>query len=149
MSLDLNKKFLDRIAQQLEVNDIEVNERHDCIYGDCFDWLARLAKRGEQFDLIILDPPSTSVGIKKKRWSIKSDMAELVALAAPTVKKGGLLWTTTNSASVHPVKFAKMCKAGLDEVGLRNAKLERIVPMPLDFPSVGPPTVKNLVWRIP
>jgi 23S rRNA (cytosine1962-C5)-methyltransferase len=149
VSLDLNKKFLDRVAPQLEVNDIAVNERHDCIYGDCFDWLARLAKRGEQFDLIILDPPSTSVGIKKKRWSIKSDMAELVALAAPMVKKGGLLWTTTNSASVHPVKFAKMCKAGLDEVGLRNAKLERIVPMPLDFPSVGPPTVKNLVWRIP
>lgn len=66
-----------------------------------FDWLARLAKRGEQFDIVILDPPSTSVGKKKKRWSVKNDAAELVALAAPLVKRDGLLVTTTNSASLR------------------------------------------------
>lgn len=149
VSLDLNKKFLDRIEPQLELNKIDFDDRHDAIFGDCFDWLARLAKRGEEFDIIILDPPSTSIGTKKKRWSVKNDMAELVALAAPMVKKGGLLWTTTNSATIHPIKFANMCKKGLEEVGLKNAKLERVVPMPSDFLSVGPQPVKNLVWRIP
>jgi 23S rRNA G2069 N7-methylase RlmK/C1962 C5-methylase RlmI len=148
VSLDLNKKFLDRIPPQLELNGIDFDDRHDTIFGDCFDWLARLAKRGEQFDIIILDPPSTSIGIKKKRWSVKNDMAELVALAAPMVKKGGLLWTTTNSATIHPIKFAKMCKKGLDDVGLLGAKLERVVPMPTDFLCVGPQPVKNLVWRL-
>lgn len=149
VSLDLNKKFLDRIPPQLQLNSIDFDDRHDTIFGDCFDWLARLAKRGELFDIIILDPPSTSIGIKKKRWSVKNDMAELVALAAPMVKKGGLLWTTTNSATIHPIKFAKMCKKGLDDVGLSGAKLERVVPMPTDFLCVGPQPVKNLVWRIP
>ena len=114
-----------------------------------FDWLARLSKRGEKFDMVILDPPSSSVGKKKKRWSVKSDMAELVALAAPLVKKGGLLWTTTNNAGLHPIKFATMCKKGLENAGLPGAKLERVVPMPVDFPSVGISPVKNLVWRIP
>mmetsp|Transcript_22508 Transcript_22508/g.33501 ORF Transcript_22508/g.33501 Transcript_22508/m.33501 type:complete len:123 (-) Transcript_22508:140-508(-) len=114
-----------------------------------FDWLARLAKRGEKFDLVILDPPSTSVGKKKKRWSAKNDMDELVALAAPLVKSGGLLWTTTNSASIPPEKFAKKCKKGLDDVGLSGVRLERVVPMPADFPSVGPQPVTNLVWRLP
>lgn len=157
VSLDLNKKFLDRIPPQLELNGIDFLEtdgengprRHDAIFGDCFDWLARLAKRGEEFDLIILDPPSTSIGIKKRRWSVKNDMAELVALAAPMVKRGGLLWTTTNSATIHPMKFAKMCKKGLDDVGMSGAKLERVVPMPSDFQCVGSQPVKNLVWRIP
>ena len=115
-----------------------------------FDWLAKLAKRGEKYDIVILDPPSSSVGgKKKKRWSIKNDMPELVALAAKVVKKGGLLWTTTNSASIGPVKFARLCRKGLEDAGYDAAKLERIQPMPHDFPSIGPQPVKNYVWRLP
>ena len=114
-----------------------------------FEWLEKLAKRGEKYDIVIVDPPSTSVGKKKKRWSIKNDADELVALAAPLVKKGGLLWTTTNSASISPIKFARLCRKGLDSVGLQSARLERIEPMPTDFPCIGPQPVKNLVWRIP
>mmetsp|Transcript_11463 Transcript_11463/g.16809 ORF Transcript_11463/g.16809 Transcript_11463/m.16809 type:complete len:766 (+) Transcript_11463:114-2411(+) len=150
LSLDLNEKFLDRIPEQLQLNGIEYDrDHHDYIYGDCFDWLARLLKRGEKFDIIILDPPSTSVGTKKKRWSVQNDMAELVSLAAPMVNPGGLLWTTTNSAALHPIKFAKMCQKGLLDAGIKSAKLERISPMPIDFPSIETPPVKNLVWRIP
>lgn len=149
VSLDLNKKWLERVEPQLEANGIAFDERHDCIYGDCFEWLEKLAKRGEKFDIVILDPPSSSVGKKKRRWSVKNDMDELVALAAPLVKEGGLLWTTTNSAGLSPIKFARLCKRGLDSVGLEGAKLERIQPMPTDFPTIGAPPVKNLVWRIP
>ena len=150
VSLDLEKKWLDRIRPQMEANGITDWEgHHDCIYGDCFDWLARLAKRGELFDIVILDPPSTSVGKKKKRWSVKRDMAELVTLAAPLVKSNGLLFTTTNSASVRPEAFAKMCREGLVDAGISNARLERVSPMPSDFLSIGPQPVKNLVWRIP
>jgi len=135
----------------MEANGVtEWDGHHDCIYGDCFDWLARLAKRGDQFDIVILDPPSTSVGgKKKKRWSVKNDMAELVSLAAPLVKSGGLLFTTTNSASLPAEKFAKMCKKGLSDVGAEDARLERVSPMPSDFASVGMQPVKNLVWRVP
>ncbi len=35
VSLDLDKKWLDRIHPQLEANGILDNDRHDCIYGDC------------------------------------------------------------------------------------------------------------------
>jgi 23S rRNA (cytosine1962-C5)-methyltransferase len=148
VSMDLNKKWLDRIQPQLEANGIEFDERHDCIYGDCFEWIEKLGKRGEKFDIVILDPPSSSVGKKKRRWSVKNDMEELVQLAAPLVKSGGLLWTTTNSASIHPLKFANQCRNGLENAGIHSAKLERIQPMSVDFPTVGPQPVKNLVWRI-
>lgn len=148
VSLDLSHKWLERLPEQFRANGIDFDEHHDCIYGDCFDWLVRLAKRGEKYDIVILDPPSASVGgRKKKRWSIKNDMDELVALAAGLVKKGGLLWTTTNSASIHPIKFARLCQKGLEQAGVEG-KLERIQPMPSDFPTVGAQPVKNLVWRI-
>ncbi len=147
VSLDLNKKWLDRVEPQLKANSIEFDERHDCIFGDCFEWLDKLSKRGEKFDIVILDPPSSSVGKKKKRWSVNRDMAELVELAAPLVKKGGLLWTTTNSASLPAIKFSGLCQRGFEQAGIES-KLERIQPMSADFPSVGPQPVKNLVWRI-
>ena len=147
VSLDLNKKWLDRVQPQLEANGVDFDERHDCIYGDCFEWLEKLRRRDEKFDIVILDPPSSSVGKKKKRWSVNRDMAELVQLAAPLVKKGGLLWTTTNSASLPPLKFTGLCRKGFERAGL-NSKLERVQPMSVDFPSIGPPPVKNLVWRI-
>jgi 23S rRNA (cytosine1962-C5)-methyltransferase len=150
VSVDLSRKWLERLPDQLRANEIDFDERHDAIYGDCFDWLARLAKRGEKYDIVILDPPSSSVGgRKKRRWSVKNDMDELVSLAAGLVKKGGLLWTTTNNAGIHPIKFARVCKKGLEDAGLYDAKLERLQPMPGDFPSIGPQSVKNLVWRIP
>jgi 23S rRNA (cytosine1962-C5)-methyltransferase len=34
-SLDLDKKWLDRIEQQLKINGIDTTKRHDSIYGDC------------------------------------------------------------------------------------------------------------------
>lgn len=147
VSLDLSKKWLDRVEPQLLANGIAFDERHDCIFGDCFEWLEKLNKRGEKFDIVILDPPSSSVGKKKKRWSVNRDMAELVELAAPLVKKGGLLWTTTNSASLPPIKYATSCRKGFEKLGV-DAKLERIQPMLVDFPSIGCPPVKNLVWRL-
>jgi 23S rRNA G2069 N7-methylase RlmK/C1962 C5-methylase RlmI len=76
-------------------------------------------------------------------------MDELVALAAQLVKSDGILMTTTNAATVRPEKFAKMCRKGLMDAGIENAKLERISPMPSDFPSIGCHPVTNLIWRIP
>jgi hypothetical protein len=35
VSLDLNRKWLDRIQPQMEANGISFDEKHDCIYGDC------------------------------------------------------------------------------------------------------------------
>ena len=101
----------------------------------------------KKFDIVIPDPPSSSVGKTNRQWSIKSD-GIIVELAAPLVKKGGLLWTTTNSAGIHPDKFARMCQKGLENAGLKSAKLERISPMPVDFPSISAQPVKNFVWRI-
>ena len=82
-------------------------------------------------------------------YHLVGDMAELVTLAAPLVKSNGLLFTTTNSASLRAEKFVNMCKKGLMDAGIPNARLERVSPMPSDFTSIGSQPVKNLVWRIP
>ena len=131
MMISLCKEFIFnfRIEGQMILNDIEVaGNRHDTIYGDCFDWLNRLSKRNEEFDIVILDPPSTSVGKKKKRWSVKKDMPSLATLATSLVRPGGLLWTSSNCASLSIEKFAEMCRQGIADTG-RTCSLERIAPI--------------------
>ena len=142
VSVDLSKSWLARIPGQLRENGVDPTG-HDTIYGDVFDWIPRLAKRGERFDLVILDPPSTSVGTRKKRWSVARNYGELAALGASMVSPGGALWTVTNHRKSTPNHFARQVSKALSE----DFSLERVCPQAVDFPCAGSAPVKTLVWR--
>ena len=144
VSIDLSRTWLERIPPALVANGVDP-AGHDRIYGDVFDWIRRLRKRGELFDLVILDPPSTSVGKKKKRWSAANDYPELVRLAAPLVRPGGMLWTATNHRRISPGKFVHLVSSAVPP----GVVLERVCPPAVDFPTDGPASVKTHVWRWP
>ena len=59
LNLDLSKSALEWGKANYRTNGFTPDD-HDFVYGDVFDWLARLAKRNERFDLVILDPPGFS-----------------------------------------------------------------------------------------
>src|SRR5208282_3924125 len=58
-SLDLSKKYLEWGRRNFALNGLDP-AAHDFIYGDAFDWLRRLAKKGRRFDAVLLDPPTFS-----------------------------------------------------------------------------------------
>ena len=59
LNLDLSRHGLAWGQENYRLNGFAPDE-HDFVFGDVFDWLARFARRGETFDLVILDPPSFS-----------------------------------------------------------------------------------------
>ena len=63
--------------------------------GDTFDWLGRFAKKGEQFDLVILDPPGFAT-TKTSRFTAERDYHRLVTAAHQVVAPGGLLLAMCN-----------------------------------------------------
>ncbi len=142
VSIDLSADWLSRIPEQIKLNGLDPAP-HDTIYGDVFDWVRRLGKRGEKFDLVILDPPSTSVGTTKRRFSAAKDYPELAALAAPLVSPGGQLWTLCNLRQMSPRTFAQNVQKALP-----NATLERVCPPGVDFPSDEPLRSKVFWWRL-
>jgi 23S rRNA (cytosine1962-C5)-methyltransferase len=146
VSVDLERDWLARVRPQIEANGVPADPaRHDTIHGDVFDWLRRLGRRGERFDIVVLDPPSTSVGARGRRWSAAQDYGELVAQAAPLVAPGGFLWTITNHRGLTPEKFGARVVSGLPP----GVVLERVGAMPVDFPHAGPPPTKSWLWRFP
>ncbi len=92
VSVDLSKKSLDRGRENFALNglDVAAENRHRFYADDVLDVLPRLARRGEIFDVIILDPPTFSRGSRGRRFQVEHDLETLLVaalgLAAPRAK---------------------------------------------------------------
>ncbi len=108
---------------------------YDFVYGDAFDWLGRLARRGARFDLVIADPPSYS-SVKGRRFTVARDYAALAAACTGVVKPGGLLLCCTNEEALPRRSFQTACLRGVGEAG-RSARVVADDGAPtLDFPTL-------------
>ncbi len=122
---------------------------HDFVYGDVFDWLERLARRHELFDLVILDPPGFSK-TKTRRFSAEHDYGELARLAGRVVGPGGLLVSCCNVAGWPWRAFRENVLAGLAQAP-RTAEVAGVFHAPaIDFPAPpgGNGHLKILVTRL-
>lgn len=144
-SLDLSIKYLDWGRRNFALNSLEP-AGHDFIYGDAFEWLRRLAKKGRSFEVVLLDPPTFSTSKDGGRWQAERDYERLVAAALPLVKPGGVLFASTNAARLTPEAFVATVKSAITAKGRRVVK-EHYVPQPPDFPiSKAEPAYLKTLW---
>jgi 23S rRNA (cytosine1962-C5)-methyltransferase len=119
---------------------------HDFIYGDAFDWLRRLAKKGRAFDAVALDPPTFSQSKEHGVFRAEKDFGKLVITALPLIRPGGVLFASTNAADWPPEKFLADVEKAIHPA--RRKILQRHhVPQPPDFPiSRAEPAYLKTVW---
>jgi 23S rRNA (cytosine1962-C5)-methyltransferase len=92
--------------------------------GDAFDVLADLARRGERFDLVIVDPPSFA----SNREAVPRALAaygRLAKLAAGVVRDGGSLVLASCSSRVSSDEFAAEVHAALTAAGADVVEVRR------------------------
>jgi len=148
LNLDLSKGALAWGQDNYRANGFSPNP-YDFVYGDVFDWLGRLARRGEQFELVILDPPGFS-RTKTRRFVAAQDYDELAALAARVTAPGGLLYACCNVAELPRRAFRERVLAGLAAAG-RKGEITGVYHEPaLDFPVPAgeEPYLKMLAVRL-
>ncbi|HLP76103.1 MAG TPA: pseudouridine synthase, partial [Candidatus Paceibacterota bacterium] len=87
-SLDLSKKYLEWGRRNFALNGID-SSAHDFIFGDAFDWMRRLAKKGRLFDAIVLDPPTFSQSKEYGVFRVEKDYGKLVSTALSLLAPGG------------------------------------------------------------
>jgi 23S rRNA (cytosine1962-C5)-methyltransferase len=144
-SLDLSKKYLDWGRRNFELNGLDPNE-HDFIFGDVFDWLKRLTKKGRAFDVILLDPPTFSQSKVSGVFQSGKHYGRLVSAALPLLKPGGVLFASTNNAQLKPEKFLEMIESAVRSEGCEIIR-QHYVPQPPDFPiSKIEPAYLKTVW---
>ncbi len=114
LSLDLSKRYLDWAAENLRLNGLDPDD-HDAIFGDALEWMERLAKRGRTFDLVLVDPPSTSTTRRRggARWAVDRDLHSLVERGARLVAPGGQLFVSTNLRRMPWPRFVDHLRRGM------------------------------------
>jgi 23S rRNA (cytosine1962-C5)-methyltransferase len=147
-SLDLSKKYLEWGKRNFTLNGLNPAP-HDFIYGDTFDWLRRLAKKGRAFDAIVLDPPTFSQSKESGVFRAEKDYGKLVTAALPVLKPNGVLLASTNAAELLPEKLLDQINEAV-RAARRKIRQQHYVPQPPDFPisRVEPAYLKTVWLRI-
>lgn len=147
-SLDLSKKYLDWGRRNFALNGLDPAQ-HDFIFGDTFDWLRRLAKKGRAFDVVVLDPPTFSQSKESGVFRAEKDYGKLVGAALGVLKPDGVVLASTNAAEWPPEDFVATVKPTVS-AARRRVTAEHFVPQPSDFPisRAEPGYLKTLWLRI-
>ncbi len=73
-------------------------EKHQTVRANCLDWLKSEKKKGSQFDLIFLDPPTFSNSKRMEaEFDVQRDHVELINDAMALLEAEGILIFSTNN----------------------------------------------------
>ena len=106
VSVDVSAAALERGRANLANAGVLEKGSHVLVAGDVFAWLARTGKRGERFDLVIVDPPSYST-TKHGRFVAETDYVDLAAAALGILASGGHLLACTNHRGISAARFRR------------------------------------------
>jgi len=146
-SVDASRGALDWGAANLEQNGL-AGEHHALVDEDVFTWLKLANKRGERYDLIVLDPPSYAT-TKTSRFSAAQDFPDLASRALQVLAPGGRMLACTNHRGISFRKFRKqMHEAG--RLAKRTVVQIKDLPEPPDFPSPpgADPHLKTVLFTV-
>jgi 23S rRNA (cytosine1962-C5)-methyltransferase len=140
LNIDLSKKYLARGRENFALNNLSaINQRF--IADDVRSVLPRLARRGEKFDTIILDPPTFSRSPEGKTFQIQYDFKNLLISGLAVAERDAHVLVSTNCSALGVRALEVMARYCLKETR-RAATLHRPLPLP-DFP---PRTGASSIW---
>jgi 23S rRNA (cytosine1962-C5)-methyltransferase len=132
VSIDASAAAIARGRANLAHAGVSSGAAHTFVVDDAFSWLERAARRGERFDLVVLDPPSYST-TRRGRFVAEDDYVRVAALAIGILAAGGRLLACTNHRGISRARFRRI----LFDAG-RAAKREvaqaKDLPQPSDYP---------------
>jgi 23S rRNA (cytosine1962-C5)-methyltransferase len=140
VSVDLSKKSLNRGRANFGLNNLSL-EGHSFIADDVMEFLPRLARRGEKFDIVILDPPTFSRSHKGKAWQVERDFEDLLQVTLELVARDAHILLSTNCTTLTERALEVMARYCLKTV--RRAGTLHHQPRPADFPVESP---SRTVW---
>ena len=132
VNIDLSKKSLARGRENFALNSLSTND-HRFIADDVFEVLPRLARRGEKFGFVILDPPTFSRSRRGKTFQVEHDFEALLLLALEVAEREGRILISTNCANLNERALEVMARFCL-KTSRRAGSFHREPPL-RDFPA--------------
>jgi len=139
VSIDLSKKSLERGRENFALNSLATND-HRFLADDVMEVLPRMGRKGEKFDVIILDPPTFSRSHRGKVFHVQQDFEKLLMAALEVVARNGRILLSTNCSSLGDRALEVMARYCL-KATRRAGTFHREGPLPDFPPGVGAATV--------
>jgi len=130
-NVDLSKKSLARGRENFALNCLPTIE-HRFIADDVRAVLPRLVRKGEKFDVIILDPPTFSRSPGGKRFQVENDFENLLIDAFELAERDSHVLLSTNCSTLRERALEVMARYCL-KAARRAATIHRPLPL-VDFP---------------
>jgi 23S rRNA (cytosine1962-C5)-methyltransferase len=140
VNVDLSRKSLERGRRNFALNSLS-NGEHKFVADDVMAVLPRLARKGEKFDTIILDPPTFSRSHRGSTFHVESDFEDLLATAIELAEREGRILLSTNCTTLNDKTLEVMARYCLKRTR-RAGSFLRTASLP-DFP---PATAASTVW---
>src|SRR6184192_4934070 len=99
LNVDISKKYLARGRENFALNSLTTID-HRFIVDDVRAVLPRLARKGEKFDVIILDPPTFSRSPGGKTFQVEHDFVSLLISALAVAERDAHVLVSTNCAAL-------------------------------------------------
>jgi 23S rRNA (cytosine1962-C5)-methyltransferase len=147
-SVDLSGHALARGRENFTLNGLDPEE-HAFVQTDALEWLTRAAKRGEQFGVVILDPPSFSTSGKGKTFRVADGYQGALERVFAVLEPDGRVLAVTNHRKTSPAAFRKIVHDAARAAGREISQLKDL-PSPLDCPPgpLGPFPAKSVLISI-
>ena len=128
-SVDLSNTYIDWAGRNLALNGL-VGDSHQLVRADCRTWLADCT---EDYDLILLDPPSFSNSKRMEgSFDVQRDHAMLLHDCIARLRPGGILYFSNNLKSfqldeklIESGRFEDISTATIDVDFRRNPGIHR------------------------
>lgn len=135
VNVDVSSRYLGWGKDNLTLNGLPA-ERMKFVKMDSGKYLEWAAKKGLEFDHIILDPPSfarNQAGI----FAFAKDYFRLAGTCARLLRPGGTLHALTNYGGIAPAQFRSRLEDCIGGEGRRAVSLARL-DLPEDFDGAAP-----------
>jgi len=132
VNVDLSRRSLEWGEENGRLNT-QPPTPEEYLSGDVFEWLRRFRKRGERFDVVVLDPPGFARS-REGTFSASRDWPRLVAEAVSVLEADGLLLAACNVAALPARRFEAAVDEGLRQGGRAGHVVARPEASPVDFP---------------
>lgn len=129
MSVDASESVLALADKNLALNGFEDTP---LVAADAFDLMRELRDDGEEYDVIVLDPPKFAKTAKQVNTAVRG-YKDINLLALQMIREGGLLMTFSCSGSVDADLFRKVVFGALEDSG-REAQVLKQLEAPSDHP---------------
>jgi 23S rRNA (cytosine1962-C5)-methyltransferase len=132
LSVDLSRRSLLRGEENFRRNGLDAKAGHKFVADDVLGVLPRLARRGEKFDAIILDPPTFSRNQAGGAFQVQRDFDRLVALALEVAAPSAKILLSVNHSEMRVAELERAARSALR----LQKRAGRFEPSPalIDFP---------------